>query len=42
MTAVATQGLDDWAPSYVETYSLRFSLNGQDWFNYSTPNKVGV
>ncbi|XP_046855096.1 uncharacterized protein LOC124448135 isoform X1 [Xenia sp. Carnegie-2017] len=40
VTAVATQGLDDWAPSYVKTYRLRFSLNGQDWFNYSTPNKV--
>ncbi|XP_046855102.1 coagulation factor V-like isoform X2 [Xenia sp. Carnegie-2017] len=40
VTAVATQGLDDWVPSYVKTYHLRFSLNGQDWFNYSTPNKV--
>ncbi|XP_046855100.1 EGF-like repeat and discoidin I-like domain-containing protein 3 isoform X5 [Xenia sp. Carnegie-2017] len=40
VTAVATQGLDDWVPSFVKTYRLRFSLNGQDWFNYSTPNKV--
>jgi coagulation factor V (labile factor) len=40
VTGLATQGFDDVHPYYIKTYKLGFSLNGQDWFDYSSPNKV--
>jgi hypothetical protein len=42
VTGLATQGFDDINSYYVKTYELGFSLNGNDWFNYSSPNKVGA
>ncbi|CAB4002326.1 Hypothetical predicted protein [Paramuricea clavata] len=40
VTGLATQGFDDLHPYYIKTYKLGFSLNGQDWFDYSSPNKI--
>jgi hypothetical protein len=40
VTGLATQGFEDISSYYVKTYKLSFSLNRDDWFDYSSPNKV--
>ena len=45
ITGLATQGLTRsmWLrPYYVKTFTLGFSVDGANWFDYSSPNKVGT
>ena len=40
VTGLATQGFEDISSYYVKTYKLSFSLNRDNWFDYSSPNRV--
>ena len=42
VTGLATQGMENMNSYFVKTYKVKFSLNGREWFDYSTPNKVSA
>ena len=42
VSGLATQGLQTMSSYYVKSYTIKFSLDGHLWFNYSSPNKVSL
>ena len=40
VSGLATQGFYNLDDYYVKTYKLRYSLDGKNWIDYSSPNKV--
>lgn len=41
VSGLATQGLSStWSLYFMKSYAIKFSLDGNLWFNYSSPNKV--
>ena len=42
VSGLATQGFYNLDDYYVKTYKLRYSLDGENWTYYSSPDKVYV
>ena len=40
INGIATQGMSGYPWYAVASYSLHFSMDGDGWYKYSTPNKV--